>query len=136
MGKYDDIINLPHHVSDFHKPMAMKNRAAQFAPFAALNGHEEAIEETIRQTEALKELSEDEIKLLSLKLKYAIENNALVNITYFVPDQRKMGGSYRNISGIIKKWIEIENLLIMKEGNIVPVNLISEIDVLGSKIEW
>ncbi len=50
MGKYDDIINLPHHVSRVHPPMPMENRAAQFAPFAALTGHAAAIEETGRVT--------------------------------------------------------------------------------------
>ena len=129
MGKYDDIINLPHHVSDYHKPMPMRNRAAQFAPFAALSGHDEAIEETIRLTESFKELSEDEINNLSHKLKYAIENRSLIKITYFVPDERKEGGSYKVLTGTVRNRDEIDNILIMKDGEKVPVGLISEIEI-------
>ena len=133
MGKYDDIINLPHHVSDYHKPMPMKNRAAQFAPFAALSGHDESIAETIRLTEAFKELSENEKNLLSSKLNYAIENLSLTEITYFVPDLRKSGGSYKKVIGRIKKWYEYDNVLVLKEGSIIQIELISNINILDGK---
>lgn len=73
MGKYDDIINLPHHVSDYYKPMSMENRAAQFAPFAALTGHSEAIAETQRITEQIKELSDYEKTELSSKLSLILQ---------------------------------------------------------------
>lgn len=133
---YDDIINLPHHVSDYHKPMSMRNRAAQFAPFAALSGHDDAIEETIRITEVFKELSEDEIKLVSYKLQYAIKNRSSVSIRYFEPDKKKDGGSYKSLSGSIKKWDVIDNILIMNEGNKVPVIFISEINIKNCDIEF
>ena len=80
MGKYDDIINLPHHVSDYHKPMPMRNRAALFAPFAALSGHDDAIAETRRITESFKELSDDEKTLVSRKLTYAIETKSQISL--------------------------------------------------------
>ena len=136
MGKYDDIINLPHHVSDYHKPMPMANRAAQFAPFAALSGYEDAIYETSRLTEAFKELSDDEKNLLSRKLNYAIENLSLTEITYFVPDKTKAGGSYKSVTGRIKKWDEYENTLVLKDGKIIRIDLISEINIKDSNIEF
>ena len=136
MGKYDDIINLPHHVSDYHKPMPMRNRAAQFAPFAALTGHSDAIEETVRLTETFKELSENEINLLSRKLHYAIENRSFIRITYFIPDKRKSGGSYKSKSGIIKKCDEIDKILVMKDGNKIPLEFIYEINILDRNAEF
>lgn len=136
MGKYDDIINLPHHVSDYHKPMPMRNRAAQFAPFAALSGHDDAIAETIRLTEVFKELSDDEKSLLSRKLNYAIENRSFIIIKYFVPDKIKSGGAYKNLSGNVKIWEKIENIVIMNDGNRVPVEFISEINIPNCNIEF
>ena len=127
MGKYDDIINLPHHVSDYHKPMPMRNRAAQFAPFAALTGHDDAISETMRITEAFKELTDDEKTVLSRKLTYAIVKESNVDITFFIPDKTKKGGSYKKVRGQIKKWDEYNNTIFMRDGLVIPVNLISEI---------
>lgn len=127
MGKYDDIIHLPHHVSDYHPQMPMSHRAAQFAPFAALSGHEDAIAETARQTENMKELSEEEITRLSWKLHAAIEKKMEVKIRYFFPDKTKPGGTYKNIKGVIKKWDESENLVILKTGEEIPIAFISEI---------
>lgn len=135
-GKYDDIINLPHHESNYRKRMPMRNRAAQFAPFAALSGHEDSIAETIRLTEAFKELSENEKNLLSGKLTYAIENHSLTEITYFVPDLRKSGGSYKKVIGRIKKWYEYDNVLMMKEGSIIQIDLISNINILDGKNDF
>lgn len=129
-GKYDDIINLPHHVSDYHKPMPLENRAAQFAPFAALSGHEDAIAETSRITEAFKELSEQEKNLISKRLNYGMEKGSSFRIKYFCPDKRKSGGSYNCISGKIKKKDENENLLIMEGGEEIPINFISEIHII------
>ena len=134
--KYDDIINLEHHVSKVHKPMAMENRAAQFAPFAALSGHDDAIAETIRLTEPFKEPSEAEKKLLSRILNYAIENHSIVNVTYFIPDKIKFGGSYKNVLERIKKWDEYDNNIVMNDGNIIPVNFISKIDIKDDGIEF
>ena len=136
MGKYDDIINLPHHVSDYHRPMPMRNRAAQFAPFAALSGHEDAILETQRLTEKFKELSEEEINNLSRKLNYAVEKSSPIRLTYFVPDRRKVGGSYKSLEGTIKKWDEADNSLLMKDGTIISVNFISEIDIMDNIFDF
>ena len=130
MGKYDDIINLPHHVSDYHKPMPIENRAAQFAPFAALSGHDDAIMETYRVTDNFKELTEDEKKRISTKLRFAIENKAKIRLTYFIPDKKKKGGSYKSFDGEIRKWIEEENLLLMDKGIHIPIMFISEIKII------
>lgn len=136
MGKYDDIINLPHHVSDYHKPMSMANRAAQFAPFAALSGHDEAIADVMRLTDSFKELAEDEKNILSRKLHYSVENLSSVEITYFVPDKNKSGGSYKKIKGKIKKWREIDRTIVLNDGMEILIDLISEINIKSENIEF
>lgn len=130
MGKYDAIINLPHHVSDYHRQMPMEHRAAQFAPFAALSGHEEAMQETERLTEQFRELSEENIRELSRKLIYAIEKSSLIEITFFIPDKIKSGGYYRKIKGVIKNFDETENTLLLDNGRIIPVKFVSYIKFL------
>lgn len=110
MNKYEDIINLPHHVSKTRKPMSLYNRAAQFAPFAALTGYDDAIKETSRITEQRIELSEELKNMLNQKIKLISENIKLqpkVSITYFVPDNKKSGGVYKTISGNVRRIDEI-----------------------------
>lgn len=111
MGKYDDIINLPHHESDYHPRMSMASRAAQFAPFAALSGHDEAIAETARTTEGFKEMSDEEKREISQLIRLALENRKLVDIIYFIPDKTKKGGCYRSITGHIQKLDEYDHTL-------------------------
>ena len=103
-GKYDDILHLPHHVSPTRPRMTMAERAAQFSPFAALTGHDEAIRETGRVTVGKIELGEDEKAELDQKqrlLLAALERGGQppVTVTYFQPDQRKEGGEYRTAAG-------------------------------------
>lgn len=106
MNKYDDIINLPHHVSKTRNPMSLYNRAAQFAPFAALTGYDDAIEETARLTETKVELSDELKNDLNQKINF-IKNNIKVHpeitIKYFVLDNKKSGGIYKSLTSIIKK---------------------------------
>lgn len=106
MNKYDDIIDLPHHVSKTRKPMSLYNRAAQFAPFAALTGYDDAIEETARLTETKVELSDELKNDLNQKINF-IKNNIKVHpeitIKYFVLDNKKSGGIYKSLTSIIKK---------------------------------
>lgn len=127
MGKYDDIINLPHHVSDIYKPMLMSHRAAQFAPFAALSGHDDAIRETARVTEPFKELTYQEKDNVSRKLNHAIVHQFPVDVIYFVPDATKDGGSYIKASGTIKKWDAIDKNIVLNDGLIISIDYISEI---------
>ena len=89
MGKYDNIINLPHHISSKHPRLSMEQRAAQFAPFAALTGYGDSIKETARLTDTRIELNEEEKEMLNIKLqelKSKISTMPQVTITYFVPD--------------------------------------------------
>ena len=131
MSRYDDIIHLPHYVSKTRKPMPMINRAAQFAPFAALTGHDEAIAETARQTTPKQVLSSDEQKKLSARLAFAIENLAeksRLTIVCFVPDDMKAGGRYVTITGVIKKYDEYERTITLEDGTVLQIDNIISID--------
>ena len=120
--KYADIINLPHHVSRKHPQMSMADRAAQFSPFAALTGHDAAIAEAARLTDERPILDESVKQEISDLLQLAsTDSNLVLNIVYFVPDTRKSGGSYAEITGHIKKLIPHEKLLIMDTGTRIPV---------------
>ena len=122
---YEDIIHLPHHVSSRRPQMSMKDRAAQFAPFAALTGHEEAVKETARLTASRIELDENEIQLLDQKLQYIrdhLEERQAVRITHFVPDMRKSGGRYLEHDGIVKKIREYDRFIIMEDDTEIPIS--------------
>ena len=115
---YDDIINLPCPTSKRHPRMPMIDRAAQFAPFAALTGYDDAITETGRLTGEKLDLSDETKERIDLKINYLIENeeNPDVTITYFVPDKKKAGGEYVTITDKIKKIDQYEHILIMEKG--------------------
>lgn len=139
MEKYEDIINLPHHVSKKHPRMSLYDRAAQFSPFAALTGHNAAIIETARLTEKKIRQSEDAISILNEKLHIITENpGAEVTITYFLPDDRKEGGAYVIHTGAVKKIDRYENAVVMTDGTVIPVEDISEIEgeMFGDDIEY
>ena len=126
--KYADIINLPHHVSRKHPQMSMADRAAQFSPFAALTGHDAAIAEAARLTDERPILDESVKQEISALLQLAsTDSNLVLNIVYFVPDARKSGGSYTEISGRIKKLLPHEKLLILDTGTRIPVEDIVEV---------
>ena len=125
MSNYDDIIHLPHHVSRKRKRMSLHDRAAQFAPFAALVGYDAAVEETARLTGQRIELDENEKQLLDARLRVIEEHlgeDFQVSITYFVPDERKDGGSYRTETGVVKKILHTEQLLHMSSGTKIAVS--------------
>ena len=100
--RYDDIINLPHHVSKKHPRMSMLDRAAQFSPFAALTGYGDAIDEAARVTEAQIELDDNELQEIDRILREVYETGSPVEVTHFVPDERKAGGAYVVTAGVIK----------------------------------
>lgn len=130
MSKYDDIINLPHHVSKDRIPMSMENRAAQFAPFAALTGHNEALEETARLTTPKKLLSDDEMASLTRKLTRVIEQvPGLEEYTfmYFVPDVQKEGGKYVSITDTVKKYNEVTRTITLSDGKVLLIDNILSI---------
>lgn len=138
MSKYDDIINLPHHVSKNRTPMSMENRAAQFAPFAALTGHDEAIAETARLTTPKKLLSDDEMaSLTSLTRKLArvieqIPGQEEYTFVYFVPDTQKDGGKYVSITGTAKKYEEVTRALTLSDGKVLLIDNILSIKRHGT----
>ena len=111
---YSDIINLPYKKSKKYKHMSQKNRAAQFAPFAALTGHKQLIQETQRLTEDKKELDENKKSILNQKLLYFIETKEKIKITYFKKDQKKSGGDYLTTIQRIKKIDSIYQQLLFK----------------------
>ena len=124
---YKDIIDMEHPTSKKHKRMSLYARAAQFAPFAALTGHDDALKETARLTEERVELDEDTLARLNERLNIVAENissDAEVFITYFLPDEYKDGGSYPTIKGVVKRIDEYENVIIMTDGQKIPINQI------------
>lgn len=130
MGKYDDIINMPHYVSTKHPRLSMEQRAAQFAPFAALSGFEAAIDETSRITEDRIELNEEEklkIDNILQKLKNEISERPKVTITYFVPDIRKSGGEYLTKIGNLKRIDEFRQVIIFEDKTEIPIKEVVEI---------
>jgi hypothetical protein len=119
INRYDDIINLPHHVSKTRPPMSIINRAAQFSPFAALTGYDDAIEETARLTDMRVELDEAAKTILDKKLRIIQEHlnsQPEVTITYFRQDEKKEGGTYVSVSGTVKKIDGYKRTLLMQDG--------------------
>ena len=129
MKKYDDIIHLPHHISPRHPPMPPEARAAQFAPFAALSGHEDNIREAGRQTDDWVELGEDageELDAKLSKLRDMVHPN--VRIIYFAPDKRKEGGAYRVEEGEIKRIDDIFGEIEFTNGAKIPIKRIIDVE--------
>jgi hypothetical protein len=127
---YDDIINLPHHVSKSHAQMSMMNRAAQFAPFAALTGHSAAIEETARLTDEQQELAEEDSDALNQKMAYlreVINEHPTITITYFEHDRKKAGGMYKSIEGQLQNIDDYSQAIVLKNGEVIPLKSILDI---------
>ena len=130
MAEYDDIINLPHPVSKIHPRMSLWNRAAQFAPFAALTGYDAAIDETARLTDVQKDLGEYEQELLNRKMSMLLEHiaeNPTATLVYFEPDKYKSGGAYRTLTCQLKSLNEAEHVLVTTDGQKIPLAGIVEI---------
>lgn len=130
-GKYDEIINLPHHVSCRHPPMPMSDRAAQFSPFAALNGYDDAITEAKRLTDQKHELSDDEAASLDHKLQFLsdmLKDQPELTVSYFVPDKTKQGGSYSTKIGHLKKINIAERWIQFADGTKIEMDYISKIE--------
>lgn len=131
--RYDDIINLPHHQSVERAHMSLHDRAAQFAPFSALAGHEEAIEETSRLTDDRIMLDESAIESINEKL-YEISQHLSekwkVSVIYFKPDAQKCGGAYLTDIGTVKKIDETQNTIIMDSGMKIAMEQIMGIEIV------
>ena len=130
-SKYDEIIRLPHHASKTRPQMPMSDRAAQFAPFAALTGYDSAIKETGRLTNEKIELDEEALNALNMRYQLLIDvldEEPEVEITYFKPDERKAGGEYVSVIGAVKKVDDFERLITMQDGTKIPMNDVLSID--------
>jgi len=129
--KYDEIMGLPHHVSKTRPQMPMSDRAAQFAPFAALTGYDAAIKETGRLTDERIELDVEALSALDMKyqlLMEALDEAPEVTITYFQPDERKAGGKYVSAVGTVKKIDDFERRITMRDGTRIPMDDVLSID--------
>lgn len=137
MGRYDDIIDLPHHVSATRPRMSMTDRAAQFQPFRALTGYEDAVRETARLTEERIELTDDEKALLDAELQKLaddITHHPQITVTYFQPDKKKAGGAYVTAAGRLKRIDGVEGVLILTSGERIRVEDILEISTASPQI--
>lgn len=139
-NKYDDIIMLPHHVSKKHPQMSPIDRAAQFSPFAALTGHNDAIQETARLTDSFIELDENRKNELDEQLwliRENLEHHPEVEVTYFQQDEKKSGGTYLTICGRVKKIDEYSRRIIFTDGEALPIESVFSIQgELFREIDW
>lgn len=127
MGKYDAIIDHPHHVSKVHLQMSMINRAAQFSPFAALTGYDAQIAETARLTDRRIELTEAEEAEISKALGRLMKGDE-VEITFFVPDKKKAGGRYVTERVVVKQMIPTEGRMVLMDGRSIDMAAILEVE--------
>ena len=128
---YDDMLHLPHHVSEKHPAMSAHDRAAQFSPFAALTGYEAAVQETARLTDRRIELDEGEKAAIDQRLTLVQERLPVpteVTITYFLPDKKKAGGAYVSVSGTVKKIDDYERTVVLRDGTSVQIDDILQVD--------
>lgn len=127
---YADIIDLPHHVSKDRPHLSMRQRAAQFSPFAALVGYDEVIEETRRQTDLKRELDETEKAELDRKLSVIavhLTERPIVVIEFFVPDKTKAGGEYVVKSGTVVKILPVQKKLVLGDRTEIRIDDIADI---------
>ena len=129
-SKYDEIMDLTHHVSKTRPQMPMSDRAAQFAPFAALTGYNDAVKETGRLTDDKIELEESSLNELNAKIQLLRENLAdapEITFIYFKPDERKAGGTYLTTTGTVKKLDDYERQIVLQSGTKLPMDDILDI---------
>lgn len=134
LHNYDDIIDLPHHVSPNRRRMSNTERGAQFSPFAALTGYEAAVEEAARLTDGKKELTEEMKAIIDAKIQAISEHpdaEPQVTITYFKPDERKEGGAYVRVTGAVKEIDRIGKTIVLTGNTRIPMEQIREIEA-----EW
>ena len=130
MGKFDDIIYLNRPVSEKYPPMPMSDRAAQFSPFAALTGYDDAISETGRETALYIEPDQDMKDIINQKLVFLSENihkEIKVSVLYFSADGKKQGGEYKEALGTVKKIDKVKAIVVMDDDNCIPIEKIKDI---------
>ena len=129
---YDDIIYLEHHKSKKHPPMSLYARSAQFAPFAALTGYEDAVRETAREVGSRIDIDDELKNILDCKIQILLEQikkKPEVVFTYFISDISKDGGSYISVTGIVKKIDQYSQCITLEDKTEIPINDI--IDISG-----
>ena len=122
---YDDIIYLPHHVSQNQPQMPMPDRATQLAPFAALTGYDAAVGKTDRLTAERRELDAQEAEELNRRLTERaarLKDRPEVTIEYFVPDERKVGGAYVTVTDVVRNISIAERIVALVNGDVIPIN--------------
>ena len=137
-GPYDNIIDLPHPTSKKHPRMSMEERAAQFAPFAALTGFGGVIRETGRLTDRRVELGESDRVELERTLNFLDsqeEEHPAVQVAYFLPDARKEGGAYVTVTGRLKRIDQTKGMLLLQEGTQIPIRDIRSVGIIGPSRE-
>ena len=130
---YDDIIDLPHHVSPTRPRMSMRDRAAQFAPFSALTGYDDTVAEVERLTEKRVLLDEYQLEVIDREINYLLENiekDLTVYISYFAPDSKKDGGRYIDKKGVVSEVNEYERSITFDDGTKVQID-----DILSLRVE-
>lgn len=133
MSKYDDIINITRWNPKSHTRMSEYERAAQFAPFAALTGYDAMVSETARLTDAKAELDEEQMLALNEVLSGIIERigeHPRVCITWFKKDARKKGGEYVRTEGAVRDVEPANRLIILKEGSRISMDDIASIALI------
>lgn len=129
-NNYDDIIDLPRHVSKVHPQMSISDRAAQFAPFSALTGYKDAIIEVDRYTQEFIELDDSEKEVIGQKLYILNEHkkeNIQIEITYFEPDKKKKGGIYKKVQNVFKCYDELKDMIVLENNVKILVKYIIEL---------
>lgn len=139
LHRYDAILHLPHHVSQAHPRMSRLERAAQFSPFAALTGYEDAVRETARLTDSQRELAEDEKALLERRLQQMQAQldrgeTPTVSITWFRPDEKKSGGAYVTAEAAVKRIDALEQAVVLTSGEKIAVEAIIQIELTEKPI--
>lgn len=135
IDNYEDIINLPHHISKKYPQMSLEARSAQFAPYAALTGYDEVLAETARITNARIEIDENLKTIIDSKLQIIrenIKNKPQISVVYFVPDLKKNGGKYVTVNGNVKKIDEYRNVLVLDDNMEIEVKEIIQLEELQS----
>lgn len=128
---YEDIIDLPRPVSATYPQPTMPERAARFAPFAAITGYEEMVLEEARTTEDWNEPDESAKSELNGKLQLLLthlQEEPVVTFTYFEPDKWKSGGAYRRLTGVPKKLDSYRGHILLTDGKQIPIERICHME--------
>ena len=131
IDRYIDMLDLLHPTSPHHPRMPIIDRAAQFAPFAALTGYDDAIEETARLTDQMRNMTEDQREQLDRRyqlLLASVERHPQVEVTYFLPDARKSGGSYQTVRGQLLRIDETERVMHLGNGHRIALDAVCNLD--------